>query len=42
VSRLRLRWPTFIEIEMVLIGSLTLLELTSGLWSAVNAVASWF
>jgi hypothetical protein len=42
VTQPRLRWPTFIELEMVLIGSLTLLGLASGLWSTVTAVASWF
>jgi hypothetical protein len=38
----RLRWPTFVELEVVLIGSLTLLGLASGLCSVVNAAASWF
>ncbi len=41
-TRPRLRWPTFIELEMVVIGSLTLLGLASGLSSAITAVASWF
>ncbi|WP_281727874.1 hypothetical protein [Sphingomonas sp. PAMC26645] len=42
MSRLRLRWPTFIELEVVGIGSLMLLGLASGLRSVVSAVASWF
>jgi hypothetical protein len=38
VSRPRLRWPALIELDMLVIGSLTLLELASGL----RSVASWF
>lgn len=42
MAQSRLRWPTFIELEMLVIGSLTLLGLASGLCSAITAVASWF
>jgi hypothetical protein len=42
LTQLRLRWPTFIELEVVVIGSLTLVGLVSGSWSVANTVASWF
>jgi len=41
-TRPRLRRPTFSQLEIVVIGSLTLVAVASSLWSVINAVAGWF
>ncbi len=40
-SWLQLRWPTVLEIEVAVIGSIVLVSYAQGLWSAIAMLVRW-